>query len=187
MALKASIFKAKLNVADLNNDRYQDFSLTLARHPSETDERMMVRLLAFALNADDLLSFGKGLSTDDEPDLWRKSLTDEIELWVDVGQPSLDRIRKACQRSLQVNLYVYGHDKNIGPWWQKLESELQRFKKLQVWQLPFDITQSMAAMAKVNMDLQCTVDGGDIYLSDATDNLHLQPQLIFAGEDRADG
>ena len=108
MALKATIFKAELNVADLDRHVYADFSLTLARHPSETDERMMLRLLAFALHADERLEFGRGISTEDEPDLWCKSLSGEIELWVDLGTPDRNRLRKACGRSHSVVLYAYG-------------------------------------------------------------------------------
>src|SRR5258708_39391271 len=110
MALKATIFKAELHIADMERGYYQDHSLTVARHPSETDERMMVRLLAFALNADATLAFGAGLSTDDEPDLWRKDLTGSIETWIDVGLPDEKRIRKACGRAAEVLVYSYvGH------------------------------------------------------------------------------
>src|SRR5690242_18259904 len=106
MALKATIFKADLNIADMDRDYYGDHALTIARHPSETDERMMVRVFAFARHAHERLQFTKGLSADDEPDLWQKSLSDEIELWIDVGQPDEKRVRKACNRSQRVALYV---------------------------------------------------------------------------------
>ena len=109
MALKATIFKAELQIADMDRNYYHDHALTIARHPSETDERMMVRLLAYALHADETLSFGKGLSTDDEPDLWQKDLTGAIELWIDVGQPDEKRIRKACGRARQVFVRLIRH------------------------------------------------------------------------------
>ncbi len=108
MALKATICKAELHIADMERGYYKDHALTIARHPSETEERMMVRILAFALNADDALGFGAGLSTDDEPDLWRKDLTGNIETWIDVGLPGEKRMRKACGRAEAVVVYSYG-------------------------------------------------------------------------------
>ena len=105
MALKATIFKADLQIADMDRHYYGDHALTIARHPSETDERMMVRLLAFALHAHDMLAFGRGLSADDEPDLWQKDLTGAIDLWIDVGQPDEKRMLKACGRSSRVVVY----------------------------------------------------------------------------------
>jgi uncharacterized protein YaeQ len=98
MALKATVVKAELQVSDMDRHYYASHNLTLAQHPSETDERLMVRLLAFALNADERLEFGKGLSSDDEPDLWRRDYTGDIELWIDLGQPDESRIRKASGR-----------------------------------------------------------------------------------------
>ena len=108
MALSATICKADLNIVDMDRHYYQQHSLTVAQHPSENDERLMIRLLAFALHADEFLSFTKGLSTDDEPDLWQKSLSGEIELWIELGLPSEKRLKKACGRAQQVILYTYG-------------------------------------------------------------------------------
>ena len=129
MALKATIFKAELQIADMDRNYYHDHALTIARHPSETDERMMVRLLAFALNADEALVFGKGLSTDDEADLWRKDLTGAIELWIDVGQPDERRIRRACGRARRVIVYSYG-GYGAAIWWNQVGGELARTKNL---------------------------------------------------------
>ena len=108
MAIKATIFKANLQIADMERHYYQDHTLTLAQHPSETDERMMVRLLAFALHAHEYLEFGQGMTNDEEADLWRKDLTGSIELWIDVGIPDEKLIRKACGRAKQVIVYCYG-------------------------------------------------------------------------------
>src|SRR5678816_1520267 len=109
MALKATIFKAELSIADVDRGYYADHALTIARHPSETDGRMMVRLLAFALNAHERLEFGKGLSDTDEPDLWQKSLTGAIEHWIEVGQPDDKRLLRACGRADRVTVYAYGN------------------------------------------------------------------------------
>ena len=129
MALKATIFKATLSIADMDRHYYADHHLTLARHPSETDERMMIRLLAFALNASDRLEFTRGLSTDDEPELWQKSLSDEIELWIELGLPEESRLRKACNRAREVVLYTYG-GRAVPLWWNKHQSKLARFDNL---------------------------------------------------------
>ena len=118
MAIKATIFKAELQVSDLDRNHFATHSLTLARHPSETDERMMVRVLAFALHAHDALAFGKGLGADDEPDLWQKDLTGAIEVWIEVGQPDEKRVRRACGRAAQVFIYAYG-DRIVDSWWDR--------------------------------------------------------------------
>jgi len=102
MALKSTIFKAELSIADIDRGYYRDHALTIARHPSETDERMMMRILAFALHADDALEFGRGLSADDEPDVWRRDLTGAVEQWIEVGLPDERVVRKACGRARDV-------------------------------------------------------------------------------------
>ncbi|MEY3107624.1 MAG: hypothetical protein RIT35_1802, partial [Pseudomonadota bacterium] len=108
MALKSTIYKADCQIANIDKGYYQPHNLTIALHPSETEERMMVRLLAFLLNANEYLQFTKGLSADDDPDLWQKSLTDDIELWIDIGMPDEKRIRKACSKTDNVIIYSYG-------------------------------------------------------------------------------
>jgi uncharacterized protein YaeQ len=164
MALKATIFKAQVQVADMDRNHYQAHQLTLARHPSETDRRMMVRLLAFALNADEALSFTRGLSTDDEPDLWQKSLTGDIGLWIDIGQPDEKRIRKACGRAQQVIIYSYGgHGAEI--WWEQIRDKLKRFDNLQVINLPASACQKLGNLANRNMQLQCTIQDGQAWLT----------------------
>lgn len=135
MALTATIRKAELQISDMDRDYYATHNLTLAQHPSETDERLMVRLLAFALNAADRLEFGRGLSTDDEPDLWEHDYTGEILRWIDLGHPDESRIRKACNRSRQVQIVNYaGHASDV--WWQKQGKALERFGNLSVLDLP---------------------------------------------------
>ena len=123
MALKATIYKADLQLADMDRSHFQNYALTIARHPSETDIRMMVRLLAFALNADDDLLFSKGISTDNEPDIWQKNLTDDIVLWIDLGQPDEKRLRKACGRAQQVIVYTY-QNRSADVWWKQIESSV---------------------------------------------------------------
>ena len=167
MALKATIFKADLQVVDMDRHYYADHALTIARHPSETDERMMVRLLAFALHADPALEFGRGLSTDDEPDLWRRDLTGAIELWLDVGQPDEKSIRKGCGRAAEVVVLSYGGP-SADMWWSRVRDKLERCDNLTVLHVPGTASQALAALAQRSMRLQCTIHDGEVWLADDT-------------------
>ncbi len=164
MALHATIFKANLQISDLDRPYYGEHQLTLARHPSETDERMMIRLLAFALHADENLDFTKGLCVDDEPELWRKNLTGEIELWLEVGLPDERRLRKACNRAAQVCLYLYG-GRAAELWWQRNADKLQRFANLSVVEVGAAQSKELAGLVQRSMQLQCTVQDGEIWLN----------------------
>lgn len=163
MALKSTIFKADLQIADMDRNYYQDHVLTLARHPSETDERMMMRLLAFVRHANEALIFGKGLSAEDEPDLWQKDLTGAIDLWIDVGQPDEKNILKACGRSAQVMIYTYSSNSNI--WWNQISSRIDRAKNLSVFNVPSTTSQALARLAQRSMQFQCTVQDGQIWIT----------------------
>lgn len=174
MALKATIFKAELQIADLDRNYYATHALTLAQHPSETDARLMLRVLAFARHASDTLAFTKGLSTDDEPDLWQKDLTGAIELWIELGQPDEKRVRKACGRARQVVVYCHsGHSAEL--WWEKSRDKLDRFDNLTVINLPADAAQALAKLAGRSMQLQCTIQESQIWLADANDSVTIEP------------
>jgi len=162
MALNATIYKAELQVSDMDRHYYATHALTLARHPSETEERLMVRLLAFALFADDRLEFGKGLSNEDEPDLWRKALSGEIEQWIDLGQPDEQRIRKACGRAREVIVVNYG-GRASDVWWDKNAGTLARSKNLIVVDVSA-ATAALAAIAERSMRLQCNIQDGHVQL-----------------------
>jgi uncharacterized protein YaeQ len=174
MALKATVCKAALQIADMERNYFQDHALTIARHPSETDERMMVRVLAFALHADELLSFGRGLSDEDEPDLWLKDLTGAIKLWIEVGQPDEKRMRRACGRADRVFVYAYGgHSTEL--WWGKVGGEVARCENLTVVRLPAAACRDLAKQADRNMKLNCTIQEGQVWLADANDSVLLEP------------
>lgn len=178
MALKATICKAALQISDMDRGYYHEHALTLARHPSETDERMMVRLLAFAIHANEALSFGKGLSTDDEPDIWDRDLTGAIRTWIDVGQPDEKRIRKACGRSGQVFVYSYGAQ---APrvWWGQVGSSLEKVRNLTVLRLPPE-TRELAKLADRNMRLTCTIQERQIWLSNEHASVTIEPESLKA-------
>jgi uncharacterized protein YaeQ len=165
VALKSTIVKAELSVADIDRGYYRDHALTLAQHPSETDERMMVRLLAFALHADDALAFGRGLSTDDEPDLWRRDLTGAIEQWIDVGLPDEREVRKACGRAREVHVLAYG-GRAVELWWQAARERLERQDRLAVAEVPQEASRSLAQLAARTVRLQVTIQHGHVLVAD---------------------
>jgi uncharacterized protein YaeQ len=178
MALKATIFKATLNIADMDRHHYADHLRTIARHPSETDERMMIRLLAFALNASDQLEFTRGLCTDDEPELWQKSLSGEIELWIELGLPEESRIRKACNRAQQVILYTYG-GRAVPLWWGKNREKLERFRNLTIVNLPPEATSALAQLARRSMNFQVTIQDGEVSFSTAGEMTSITPEPLY--------
>jgi uncharacterized protein YaeQ len=172
MALKATIFKAELHIADMDRNYFHDHSLTLARHPSENDERMMMRLLAFALHANDALTFGNRMGTDDEPDLWQRDLTGAIDLWIEVGQPDEKQIRRACGRAKQVFIYSYsGHSADV--WWKQVSAGLERSRNLTMINLPPGASQSLTGLARRSMDLHCTIQEKQIWMADAENTVHI--------------
>ncbi len=182
MALKSTVFKAALQIADMDRGLYADHALTVARHPSETDERLMMKLLAFALNvpADDhdgALQFARGMSDTDEPDLWQLSLAGVLRHWVEVGQPADERrIVRACGRAERVTLYAYSAAVPI--WWAAIAGKLARLSNLQVWQVPAAEAQALAALAARSMQLQVTVQEGQIWVGNGQADsveIHLQP------------
>jgi uncharacterized protein YaeQ len=163
VALKSIVFKADLQVSDMDRNYYQAHALTIAQHPSETDERMMVRLLAFALHADDALVFGKGLSSEDEPDLWRKELNGDIDLWIEIGQPDEQRIRRACGRARRVVVYTYS-GRSAEVWWKKAASGVGAKKNVTVIDIDPATSAALAAMARRTMQLQLFVQDGHIQM-----------------------
>jgi uncharacterized protein YaeQ len=179
MAIKATIFKASLQIADMERHYYQDHALTLARHPSETDERLMVRLLAFALHAHEYLAFGQGMTDDDEADLWRKNLTGAIEQWIDVGLPDEKLIRKACGRADEVVVYCYG-GRVADMWYAQNAAQFARQKNLTIVNLPQESTQALAKLAQRTMDLQCTIQDGQVWLGDGNDSVEVERVVLKA-------
>lgn len=166
MALRATVYKVQLEVSDLDRNLFASHTLTLALHPSETEERMMVRLLAFAMHAGEDLQFGKGLSSEDEAAVWEIDPTGGIKLWIDVGQPDETRIRKACGRSDRVVIYCYTRSAEV--WWKQNQDWLNKLDKVQVIQLSVEDGKTLAAIAQRNMNLACTIQEGTVYLGEST-------------------
>ncbi|MDQ3510507.1 MAG: YaeQ family protein [Pseudomonadota bacterium] len=179
MAPKATVVKAELQVSDMDRHYYATHMLTLAQHPSETDERLMVRLLAFALYAQDRLEFGRGLSNEEEPDLWRRDYVGDIELWIDLGQPDETRIKKACGRAQQVVVINYsGRGADI--WWDKIASSLTRLKNLTVIDVSPEVGESLTTLIQRGMRLNCLIQDGEMQLMSETINITLTPAVRMA-------
>jgi uncharacterized protein YaeQ len=164
MAQKATIYKVELSVSDMDRHYYETHKLTVAKHPSETDERLMVRILAFALNAHEQLEMTKGLSTDDEPDIWQKSLSGELELWVALGLPSEKVVRQSCGKADAVVIYCYG-GRTAEVWWDKIKNSTTRFNNLQVVNLSENETSELANLADRSMKLQVNIQDGEVMVS----------------------
>ncbi len=182
MALKATIFKANLQIADMDRQVYGERSVTIARHPSETDERMMVRLLAYALNVPKderagALEFAKGLWDPDEPELWQRDLTGEIVQWIEVGQPDEKRLMKASPRAGRVIVYAFAASTPI--WWSGIETRVTRARNLHVWQIESDTSQALAALAQRTMQLQVTVQDGSAWLDGGSGAVEITPRRLY--------
>ncbi len=181
MALKSTVFKANLAVADIDHSYYADHTLTLARHPSETDERMMIRLTALALQAHNLqticggdgtLTFGAGLSSPDEPDVVLTDFTGQKRVWIEVGQPEDKPLTKACSRAGQVLVYAFNHAAEV--WWRGIESKLSRLDKLQVWRVPTEASLALAALAERSMQLQATIQDGALLMGNDRTSVNVE-------------
>lgn len=184
MALKATIYKASIQLADMDRNVYGDHAVTIARHPSETDERMMMRVLAFALNvpADNdhgALEFAKSLWDTDEPDLWQKDLTGQITHWLEVGQPDDKRLMKSSPRAERVTVYSFASSTPV--WWSGIATKITRARNLTIWQVPPEQSQALAELAQRTMQLQVTVQDGTVWIGDGQRSVEITPERLTPG------
>jgi len=182
MALKATVCKATLQIADIDRGLYADHALTLARQPSETDERMMIRLLAFALNVpadsrDGALEAAKGMSDPEEPELWEKDLTGRIRHWIEVGQPEERRLVKASGRADRVSVYAFSH---AAPgWWSGLGARVRRGDNIEAWLVPAERSRELATLAGRSMQLQVNRQDGEVWIADGKRSVQIVPQRLL--------
>jgi uncharacterized protein YaeQ len=179
LAIKSTVFKANLQIADMDRHYYAEHILTLSRHPSETDERMMVRLLAFALNAHEYLSFGQGMTDDESADLWQKDLTGAIDLWIDVGLPDEKLIRKACGRAKHVIVYCYG-GRSAQLWFEQNSSQFERLNNLTIISVAQESSRAIAVLAKRTMKLQCNIQDTQVWLMDDNESITIEFMVLKA-------
>ncbi len=177
MALKSTIYKTNLQIADMDRHYYADHQLNLACHPSETQERLMVRLLVFALHAQEYLEFGRGISDTEEPDIWKKDLTGSIEKWIEVGQPEERRILKACGKAEQVLVYMYSSGAQV--WWKQISSKLERAKNLTVCQISSESAKGLEKLCQRNMQLQVTIQDGEIWMRDDSNAVEVKMVTVM--------
>lgn len=176
MALKPTIYKAQVELADSDRNCFESLSLTLAKHPSETEERMMVRLLVYCLHCARGLAFTKGISTADEPDLWLHSDSGEIQQWIEVGQPDELRLRKACGKAMQVSVYAFA--KSAPTWWKLNGAAIAALPHLEAWQIDWDELQASVGLCNRTMNLNVSIVGGILYLDNGTASTSVEPILL---------
>ncbi len=162
MALKPTIYKLKIALSDLDRDHYETLNLTLALHPSETLERLMTRILAYCINAQEYLVFTKGLSAVEEPDIWARTLDDQISLWIDVGEPSVDRIKKASRIATEVKVYCFNSKSDV--WWNQGQAKISRFNA-SIYRFDWPAIQTAAALLQRTMDVSITITGDSAYFA----------------------
>jgi uncharacterized protein YaeQ len=186
MAIKSTIYKAALSIADIDHAYYADQALTLARHPSETDERMMIRLAALAFQAHKLQSvvsgdgnwaFGAGLSDPDEPDVLLRDYTNRIRVWIEVGQPEDKPLAKAASKSDEVIVYCFHHASNV--WWKGIQNKLTRAEKLSVFQIDSATSKALEKFAERSMQLQATLQDGTLMMSNGADVVEITPVVLL--------
>ncbi len=177
MALKPTVYKVRVALADMDRQHYEDLVLTLARHPSETLERLVVRLLAYCLNAGPGLEFGRGLSDTDEPALWQLEDNGDIAAWIEVGQPEPVRLRKACGRAAAVIVYAFG--RSAGTWWQKECAAIEDLPRLTLWQFDWEEVEAAAKLLERGAQLNVSVTGGVIYVDNGSASASLEPQSLL--------
>lgn len=172
MAINATIFKVDLSISDMDRDYYAEHNLTIARHPSESDKRMMLRIIAFALNANEHLAFTKGLSDVDEPDIWQKNYSDVIELWIQLGQPSEQRIKKGCNQAQQMRIYSYQNG-IFDNWLVKEKSIINQRKNLAIYTIDEEIGVQLSNLVNRQMHVQCTIQDGQVWLTLGDDTIEI--------------
>ena len=174
MAPNATVIKAELQLSDMDRHAYGTYPLTVAQHPSETEQRVMVRILAFALFADERLEFGRGLSNEEEPDLWRRDYTGDIDQWIDLGHPDESRVKKACGRAREVVVVNYG-GRASDLWWERTSSTLERLKNLSVVDIPAAAVEQLATLHQRAMRLNCMIQDGEVHLMADAGEVVLRP------------
>lgn len=169
MAEKATIYKATITLADMDRNVFGDYNLTVALHPSETVERMMVRILAFCYCAAENLTFTKGLSSMEEPDLWLKHDNGTILQWIEVGQPAPERLKKASGQAQAVRVFSYGRGMDV--WWKTNSAAIRALPKVSIHSFAADELQQLCALADKTMKFSVTITETIAYVSSATENL----------------
>ena len=177
MALKSTVYKANISLSNLNIHHYSDYSLTLAKHPSETDLRLIIRLMVFSLLAQEGLQFTKGLGSDNEPDLWKINHDGSIDHWIELGLPDERHIRQICGKAKRVSIYTYHQNQNV-QWFESLEKKLTRFDHLNIIHFLFEDELLLENFAQKGMNLTITIEDNELWLSNDNDRLKIEFKLV---------
>ncbi|MBB1635322.1 YaeQ family protein [Cupriavidus sp. UME77] len=177
MALKSTIYKAELSVSDMDRPYYGSHALTIAKHPSENDARMMVRLLAFACEASDTLTFTRGLDEPDEPDLWEKTLTGDVAHWIELGQPDESRLKRAAARADRVTVFTY-NGASAREWWKGMAGKAGKLRNVTIYNVPAEAVEALAALAQRAMRLSVTIQDSEIWVSDDDHNVRITLEVL---------
>lgn len=162
MALKPTIYKFRISLSDLNRNYYDTLNLTLAQHPSETIERMMVRVLVYCINAREDLVFSKGLSEVDEPDIWAHALDEQVLLWIDVGEPTIERLKKVRHQAKSVKVYCFNSKADV--WWEQIKSKVQPLA-IAVYKFDWNEILTLASLVQRTMDMSVSITGDSAYIA----------------------
>lgn len=172
MALKSTVLKATIHLSDMDRNVYDTLQLTIAQHPSENNQRLMVRVMAFVLNYHEDLKFGKGVSDEDEAAIWQIDYAEQIALWVELGQIDVKRIKKASHRADKVKLYCYGS--SVDTWWKQAQKDVSLFSNVIVEQFPEEQSLALADLADKSMEFQVSIQDGQCWLSHGEDTLLIE-------------
>lgn len=178
MALGATVCKAFVDISDIDRGFYESRALTIAQHPSETPARMMLRLMAWILFAGDKTEFGRGLSTDGDPDVFETNDAGDIYRWIEVGCPDIKTLRRAAGKSEDVVVIAYD-EARIEPWWQSRKGDLSKIDKLSVRWISDEDLEKIAAMAARNMKFAATLQDGVIWIADESRNIEIEIKTLM--------
>ncbi len=176
MALKSTIYKVNVELANMDQHYYDSLQLTIARHPSETEQRLIIRIICYILNAHPDLKFGKGISNEEEATIWQINYSNEIDLWIELGQLDEKRLKKACNKAKKVKLYCYGTSTDI--WWSQIKSKVNKLDYLSVEKFDHSITDSLIKLISKTMEFQCSIQDGQLWLSSENETLLIETEKL---------
>ncbi|MGB0495717.1 MAG: YaeQ family protein [Kangiellaceae bacterium] len=176
MAIKPTIYKFNISLSDINREIYNTLNLTLAQHPSETAERMTTRLLAFCINYEEKLTFTKGLSEVEEPDIWCVEYNDDISLWIDVGEPDVERIKKASRKSNNVKVYSFNSKSDV--WWQQSQDQF-KILNASFYRFDWDSIKTLSSLLDRTMNLSVMLTGDSAYVTYGDKSCEINWERLF--------
>ncbi|WP_305046849.1 YaeQ family protein [Geoalkalibacter sp.] len=180
MALPSTIHRAVVQLSDVDRGIYETLQVTLARHPSETAQRLVLRLLAYAVCHAPELSFTKGICAGDEPDLWIREPDGRVKLWIEVGTPEPQRLLKACRHAEQVVLLTAGPGRFR--WDAQYRELLTGLDNVRVLGVDYDFVSQVATGLERSITWELTISGGSLYLTSAKQTYETTLETLVSAE-----